>query len=149
VVCPKQERSMAPARETMSLAICSPQTRRGGIAATIAHTNAQPADRPPSSSKTIRGAFSYNGHQFGFMADLRCTEKSKAAKRRPCLHPPTSHMGPVGLSDQLVPKRFSLGRLEKDTLARKAFLRPPTHNARSPLPAALVRRGHWRGFQSL
>ena len=37
----------------------------------------------------------------------------------------------------MVPKRFSLGRLEKDTLAHKAFLRPPTHNAPSPLPAAL------------
>jgi hypothetical protein len=36
----------------------------------------------------------------------------------------------------MTPERFSLGRLEKHTLAHKAFLRPPNHNGRPPFPAA-------------
>src|SRR5438552_1319145 len=74
------------------------------------------------------------------MADLRCTEKSKAAKRRPCLHPPT-HMGPVGLSDQWYRSGCPSADLKRIPSLTRLFLRPPTHNAPSPLPAALVRRG--------
>ena len=41
----------------------------------------------------------------------------------------------------MMPKLFSPGRLEKDTPAHEAFLRPPTHNAVPRFPPPLDHRG--------
>jgi hypothetical protein len=72
------------------------------------------------------------------MADLRCAKKSKAATGGLAFIPLRLTWAPSGCRAKDT-RRFSLGRLEKHTLAHKAFLRPPNHNARPPLPAALVR----------